>query len=72
METEKELNAKILTITMTIKNQYPELSKYLEEIPMTIPDEKKSEITPLHLKQYFESLDSLLNNYIMKQASKIQ
>lgn len=38
METEKELNAKILMKTMTIQKKYPELSKYLEEMPVTIPN----------------------------------
>jgi len=71
METEKELNAKILKITMMIKNQYPELSKYIEEMPITVPNKKNPEITFLNLKQYFESLDSLLNKYIMEQACKI-
>lgn len=72
METERELNAKILKITMTIKNDYPELSKYLEEMPITVPDEKNPEITLANLKHYFESLNSLLNKYKIEQVSKIE
>lgn len=72
METQKEWNEKILKTSIKIKEQYPELSKYLEEMPTTIPDKKYPKITLLNLKQYFESLDSLLNKYIMAQASKIQ
>lgn len=30
---------------MTIKDQHPELSKYIEEMPVTIPNEKHPEIT---------------------------
>ena len=37
METEEEINAKILKITMVIQENYPELSKYLNEMPVTIP-----------------------------------
>lgn len=69
-EAENEWNAKILTITMKIKDQYPELSKYLIEMPETIPDEKDPEITLNNLKVYFESLNSLLNKYILEQAVK--
>jgi len=60
---EKELNSKILEITMKIKDDYPELSKYLEEMPVTIPTEKDPEMTLNHLQTYYESLNSLLNKY---------
>jgi hypothetical protein len=60
---EKELNAKILRVTMKIKDQYPELSKYLDEMPVTVPSEKDPEITLSHLQTYYESLNSLLNKY---------
>lgn len=62
-QIEKELNAKILEVTMKIKDHYPELSKYLDEIPITIPSEKDPEITLNHLKGYYESLSSILNKY---------
>ncbi len=60
---EKDLNTKILKITMTIKDDYPELSPYLEEMPMTVPSENDPEITLDHLKSYYESLNSLLKRY---------
>ena len=66
METEKELNTKILKITMTIKEKYPELSKYIEEMQVTIPDEKNPEISIKNLKIYYDSLSSMLNNYILE------
>ncbi len=70
METEKEINAKILKITMTIKNQYPELSKYIEEMPITVPDEKNPEITLTNLNMYYDSLNSILNKYIEENQNK--
>lgn len=70
METEKSLNSKILEITMKIKNEHPELSKYLEEMPVTIPDEKNPEITTKNLKTYYDSLNVLLNKYILEHPSK--
>lgn len=60
-----DLNSKILKITMTIKDDYPELSKYLDEMPVTIPSEKDPEVTLNLLKGYYESLQSLLNKYKM-------
>lgn len=72
METEKELNSKILKITMTIKEQHPELSKYLEEMPETIPDEKNPEITLKNLKEYYDSLNSLLNKYLEEHPESVK
>ncbi|MFA6271142.1 MAG: hypothetical protein WC657_08115 [Candidatus Paceibacterota bacterium] len=62
-QTEKDLNSKILKITMRIKDHYPELSKYLEEMPVTVPSENDPEITLNQLKSYYESLNSLLQKY---------
>jgi len=60
---EKELNTKILEVTMKIRYHYPELSKYLDEIPVTIPAGKDRRKTLNHLKEYYESLSSILNKY---------
>ena len=62
-EIEKDLNAKILKATMTIKEQYPELSGFLEEMPATIPSVENVEITLKNLKAYYESLNSILSKY---------
>jgi len=62
-QIERDLNSDILKITMRIKDYYPELSKYLEEMPETIPSENDPEITLKNLKSYYESLNSLLNKY---------
>ncbi len=69
-DVENEWNEKILKITMKIKEQYPELSKFLNEMQVTIPDEKDPEVTVKNLKVYFESLTSLLNKYILEQEIK--
>ena len=37
METERELNAKIIAIAMQIQEKHPELSIFLNEMPITIP-----------------------------------
>lgn len=70
METEAELNDKILKITVMIKDKYPELEKYIGEMPMTIPDEKDPEVTIKKLREYLNSLNLILRKYIEKQDVK--
>ena len=64
MKTEKELNEAILKITMAITNNYPELSKYLAEMPITIPTISTPEINRTILIDYLESLQNLVQKYI--------
>ena len=56
METENNLNEKIMIVINRIKNKHPELLKYLDEMPMTIPKENNPEIKITILKEYYESL----------------
>jgi len=62
--SEEELNDKILEITVRIKKEYPELSKYIEEMPVTIPTESDPKINIKNLKAYYDSLNSMLVKYI--------
>jgi hypothetical protein len=66
MKTENEIEEAILKITMKIKTEYPELSKYLEEMPVTIPDTKNPEMNIKTLQDYYNSLESLLKKYSPK------
>lgn len=68
MESEAELNAEILKITMTIKDHYPELSKYLEEMPVTIPSKYKAGVSRKSLSAYYESLKAMVSGYIAQQS----
>jgi hypothetical protein len=63
MKTEKELNADILKITMLIQDKSPELSKYIAEMPVTIPNVATPEINIKILKDYYDSLVILLKDY---------
>lgn len=64
MKTEAELNNDILEITMLIRDKHPELSKYLNEMPITIPEVNKPEITLKILSDYKNSLIQLLDKYV--------
>lgn len=70
MTDEQKWNEKILSITMTIRTKYPELSKYIEEMPVTIPDVRHPAITKNVLETYYESLDAILNKYILELPEK--
>jgi hypothetical protein len=63
MKTEKELNDDILKITMTIKESFPELTKYIEEMPITIPNNSNPQINLKSLKDYYDSLENLMKKY---------
>ena len=71
MKTETELNENILKITMTIRNEFPELMKFLNEMPVTIPDEKRPEINNKILQEYYDSLLDLLRKYAPNHPSFI-
>ena len=64
----RDLNLKIMRVTQEIRDHYPELNKFLKEIPLIIPDELNMEITVLNLKSYYDSLNMILNDYIREQA----
>ncbi|MBC7383514.1 MAG: hypothetical protein H7296_11085 [Bacteroidia bacterium] len=68
METEQELNSKILKVTMTIQENYPELSKYIAEMPVKISAIESPETNINNLRAYYNSLSSLVENYVREQG----
>jgi hypothetical protein len=49
---------------MLIQEQHPELIKYLNEMPITIPDRSSPVINKKNLTDYYESLDCILKTYL--------
>lgn len=70
MDSEKDLNSKILEITMTIQEKYPELYEHIGEMPVTVPDIENPEIDNKNLRAYYDSLKSLLKNYMQEHLPK--
>jgi hypothetical protein len=62
MKTEKELTRDILKITMTIEEVFPELSKYIGEIRISVSGR---EIDSENLTDYYDSLDSFFKKYAL-------
>jgi hypothetical protein len=63
MKTVDELNKAILEVTMIIKKDYPELSKYLLEMGETIPDTIHPVMDSKTLQDYYDSLATMLKEY---------
>ena len=70
MKTEAQLNADILKITLMIREKYPELSKYVSEMSITIPDVESPEINAKILTDYYDSLKAIMENYAQNQTAK--
>ena len=70
MKTEEQLNKEILDITLKINHQYPELSKYISEMPVTIPDKEDPEINRNNLADYLNSLETILKKYTNTHISE--
>lgn len=64
MKTEKEINEAILEITLKIKEQFPELSDYILEMPVTVPNTEDPKINSKILEDYYDSLVIMLQDYI--------
>ncbi len=63
MNTAHVITVNILQITMEIMEKYPELSEYLTEMPITVPNEESPLINSETLSEYLRSLEYLLKNY---------
>ncbi len=70
MKTEEQWNKAILDITLKINEEFPELSKYISEMPVTIPDVEDPQINIKNLKEYYNSLETLLKKYTNNHRSE--
>ncbi|MBP0902886.1 hypothetical protein ACFSKN_07685 [Mariniflexile gromovii] len=58
-----KLLMEISNITQEIETDYPELYQYLDENPMTIPSEDNLNVDDKSLKNYLETLKTMLKKY---------
>lgn len=63
MKTETDWDKDILRITLEIQKKYPELVKYLNEIPVKLTEKDSEEINIKNLKEYYNSLVSVVDKY---------
>ena len=64
MKNLHKLLSEITKLTKKIETDYPELYKYLDENPMTVPTQSDPSIDNKILQKYLESLRQLLKNHI--------
>ncbi len=66
----KLLNRKILKIKRIIKDRFPELSKFLDEMPVSTEDSNPSEISNYDLGEYYRSLEAVLTKYKLEYPNR--
>ena len=64
MNTVNELEEKINKITSVIRTDYPELLKYLNEMPETIPNGEHPKIDEESLSKYYDTLVNVFRDYV--------
>jgi hypothetical protein len=70
MKKEKQLDQQILNITMMIQTNFPELSKYIPEMPIKISYASGTEINIKNLEDYYNSLKEFVNKYAEEHNQK--
>ena len=63
MTTEAILIEKIMSIVNLIKKKYPELITFIDEMPVTIPNENNPQLNLKALSDYYNSLNILMKKY---------
>lgn len=64
MKEMKEILSEIVLLTNQIETEHPELYRFLEEQPMTIPAEDQPEIDRGTMENYLLGLRALLEHYV--------
>ncbi|GGX11215.1 hypothetical protein [Aquimarina muelleri] len=63
MESQNDLNETIFLTTSKIQEEFPELTKYLGEIPENSQSNTEKGVNKKALEDYLESLNYLLETY---------
>lgn len=65
MELSQKLLSEITQITRDIEDNYPELEKYLDERPMTLPNENdpNAKVDNKALQDYLDGLKEMIKKY---------
>lgn len=61
---------KIIKLTTLIETKYPELYKFLEENPVTMPSVNYPKINTKIMEDYLEDLSQLLRHHIKTHKTK--
>ncbi|MFN3756856.1 MAG: hypothetical protein ACK4RM_07860 [Flavobacterium sp.] len=72
MKTIAEIEKDILDITLQIQNYYPELSKYIEEIPVNYDRADRNQISIKNMQDYYNSLVEIVSKYAKNEEIKTE
>lgn len=70
IKSDIEWTQDVLKITTEIRSKYPELIKYIDEMPVNLNGINASNETQNSMKEYFESLEALVKNYKVSHEPK--
>ena len=65
MKNKIAINKDILNLENLINKEFPELSKYISEMPVKISYKAGTEISSKNLKDYYNSLNELIEHYAL-------
>ena len=68
MQTEKEITEAIAKLTIEIRDKYPEIGKYLNEMTVTNPDMQHPSIDAKLLNDYYETLKLMVEKYAAEHS----
>lgn len=63
MKTKKEIEKEIIDITLKIRNEFPELIKYISEMPETFSGTEFNQMGMKNYKKYLNSLKEVVFEY---------
>ena len=63
MDELQNIQKEITQLTFTIESKYPELYRFLDEEPSTIPNMARPEIDIEIMQDYLEGLQQILEHY---------
>lgn len=69
MKTMQELLGEIILLTNYIETDFPELYRFLDENPMTIPISEQASIDRETMKDYLDGLRQLLEHHLERHQS---
>ncbi len=64
MKEERQILSEITTLTNKIETDYPELYRFLDENPITIPSSEHPDLNKKTLEGYLEDLKDLLKHHL--------
>lgn len=70
MKTKEQLEQDIINITMKIHTEFPELSKYISEIPEHEYDTGSGQLSSWKFKEYYNSLSEIVKEYSKAHLKK--